>query len=89
MSDTTPKKESTVSWLNDQLAEVGRRFKIRDNPKGMFLYTIFLSIMILLDNLTSIPIYKNIALVLAILFLILAYADLESTRRVKKSETTK
>jgi hypothetical protein len=86
---TPPKKQDSISWLNDQFAEVGRRFKIRENPKALFLYTIFLSIMILLDNLTNISVYKNIALVLAILFLIIAYADLESTRREKKKEKEK
>jgi hypothetical protein len=88
MSSQPEKKKDTFAWINDQLAEVGNRFNIRNNPKSLFLYTIFLSIMILAGDVSHIAIYGNISLVLAIIFLILAYASLEATRRAKKLKPT-
>jgi hypothetical protein len=55
-----------------------------DKAKAMNIYALVMSILIILYFVFAIVIYEDMLLLLAILYLILAYADFTHERKVKK-----
>lgn len=61
-----------------------KKFHISSNPKAMFWYGLFQSGIFLVYAIFHYVVYFDMLLLMAILYIILAYTDLEAKRKERK-----
>lgn len=83
------KNENTFTWADRQLTSLGFKYRITQHPRFINLYTILLSLMVILDWLTGLIEYFDIALLLSILFLVLSLAEVRAQSKEKRKEEKK